>query len=148
MQEVTASAQIAERFGPNSVLWTFHTIQPSSLSFFRPRIFRRPWSAPHDAVCSEIDYVLRKCSYLPLKTARQKIPIFAHFRTQSRHFQVRRSPMRGKSGNLKQWGSICSYGYDVGTKNGGSHQPRPRSVVHLGHGLRHANVRIDVSSSV
>jgi len=64
--QATASTQIAERFEPNTVLWTFRTIQPSYL-FFRPQIFRRPWSAPHDAVCSEIDYVLRKCSYLPLK---------------------------------------------------------------------------------
>jgi len=29
MQKV-ASAQIAERFKPNTVLWAFHTMQPSS----------------------------------------------------------------------------------------------------------------------
>jgi len=38
--------------------------------FFRPQIFRRPWAdfretLPHDAVCSEIFYVLYGCSYVP-----------------------------------------------------------------------------------
>ena len=40
--------------------------------------------------------------YVPLKNAGRKSPIFANFRTQSRHFEPHHSTLRGKSGNLQQ----------------------------------------------
>ena len=56
---------------------------------FHPQIFRRPWAdfcetLPHDAVCSEIDYVLWPAGiYIcPLKFACWKTPMFADLRTQ------------------------------------------------------------------
>jgi len=56
----------------------------SSLIFFRPHIFRRPRAdcrdtLPHDTACSEIDYVLRGCSYLPLKNCGRKTRNFRRF---------------------------------------------------------------------
>jgi len=64
------------------------------LSFSPPQIFRRPWAdfretLPHDAVCSEIFYLLYGYSYVPPKNlsgenphfspiCRSKVDIFSH----------------------------------------------------------------------
>ena len=52
------------------------------LSFFPTQIFRRPWAdfcetLPHDAVCSEIFYLLYGCSYVPPKNLRGENPQFS-----------------------------------------------------------------------
>jgi len=51
------------------------------LSFSPPQIFRHPWAdfcetLPHDAVCSEIFYLLCGCSYMPPKNLRDENPQF------------------------------------------------------------------------
>ena len=56
-------AQIAERFEPSTVLWAFHTIQPSSFFIFSvDRFFDVPGpifaKLPDDVVCPEIVYLV------------------------------------------------------------------------------------------
>jgi len=76
--------------------------------FFRPQIFDVLWTdfcepLPHNAVCSEFDYVLYGCSYVPHKNMSDEKPQFSpicgpKIVTSAPHFL-----MRGKPGNLKQY---------------------------------------------
>jgi len=96
-------------------------------SFFRPPIFRRLWAdfretLPPDAVCSEIDYVLWECSYVPPKNSRGT-PNFRHLRTQSRNFEPHHF--------VPCWVALSISTADLSVPTWwGSHRPRLRSVIH------------------
>jgi len=93
----------------------------SSSVFFHSPIFRHPWAyfreaLPHDAVCSEIVYLLLGFSCVPPTGENpQFLPIFGH----KIDTEPRRSLMRGKSRNLKQYDqSVAMWGRSYQTWRG------------------------------
>jgi len=82
---------------------------PCYFIFFPPQISRRLWAdfcetLPHYTMCPKIFYLLFGRSYMPPKNLRSEKPQFSPIYRPKIDTGPQHSIMRGKSGNLKQWG--------------------------------------------